>query len=116
MAKRCSYHLSTHPELCTTRPQYLTSGHCMYFQFSSSCLECIAKMSFKPVLFQQVIKHWNFREIRDCNYSGFSFTLTPRSGSDYFVRTDDGEAICTYIEAFQKDPTAALVSPTLLAH
>ena len=33
-----------------------------------------------------------------------------RAESDYFMRTDDGEAICTYIEAFQKDPVAALVS------
>lgn len=29
--------------------------------------------------------------------------------SDYSVRTDDGEAICSYIEEFQKNPEKALV-------
>ena len=82
----------------------------------------------------QVLNHWRFSEIKDCNYSGYSFTLVSavcgvgvcvcvtdnfilfslpqqlKTEADYFVRTDDGEAICLYIEAFQKDPEAALVS------
>ena len=29
--------------------------------------------------------------------------------SDYHVRTDDGEHICTYIEAYQKNPDKAVV-------
>ena len=33
--------------------------------------------------------------------------------SSYSVRTDDGEAICSYIDEFQKHPEAALVCSVL---
>ncbi len=45
-----------------------------------------------------------------CVHLLLSFPQQLKTEADYFVRTDDGEAICLYIEAFQKDPEAALVS------
>lgn len=56
----------------------------------------------------KVLEHWEFSEIKDYTFSGYSFTLQLRSGGDYYIRTDDGEPICAYIDLFQKDPEKAL--------
>jgi hypothetical protein len=58
----------------------------------------------------KILDQWAFSDLKDWSFSGYSFTLQfHASNRNYSVRTDDGEAICSYIDDFQKHPEQALV-------
>ncbi|KAL5516767.1 hypothetical protein EMCRGX_G002176 [Ephydatia muelleri] len=56
----------------------------------------------------KILAHWKYSDITDWTFSGYSFSLTTQGNTHHYIRTDDGDSLCKYIEAFVKDPEHAM--------